>query len=287
VGNFVEVKKSRIGRGTKSMHLTYLGDATIGEETNIGAGTVTCQLRSRPRSWTAESHGKGRPHVNQTSGPAAAQSLRVALLTYRGKTTVGGQGVYVRHLAKALVDLGHHVEVFAGQPYPALDERIPLHKLPSLDTHNDYYPMRKPRFWEYKSLPDVAEGFSFATGNFPEPMSFSWRAFGALRYRRAEFDLVHDNQTLGWGLLALKYQGWPLLSTIHHPISVDRRLELEHMTSRWKRIGTRRWYAFVRMQKVVARQMDYVMTVSESSKVDGMTISMMGSRLQPSARASP
>jgi len=42
VGNFVEVKKSHIGRGTKSMHLTYLGDATIGEETNIGAGTVTC-----------------------------------------------------------------------------------------------------------------------------------------------------------------------------------------------------------------------------------------------------
>jgi bifunctional UDP-N-acetylglucosamine pyrophosphorylase/glucosamine-1-phosphate N-acetyltransferase len=42
VGNFVEVKKSRIGRGTKAMHLTYLGDATIGEDTNIGAGTVTC-----------------------------------------------------------------------------------------------------------------------------------------------------------------------------------------------------------------------------------------------------
>ena len=42
VGNFVEVKKSTIGRGTKSMHLTYLGDATIGEKTNIGAGTITC-----------------------------------------------------------------------------------------------------------------------------------------------------------------------------------------------------------------------------------------------------
>jgi bifunctional UDP-N-acetylglucosamine pyrophosphorylase/glucosamine-1-phosphate N-acetyltransferase len=42
VGNFVEVKKSRIGRGTKAMHLSYLGDATIGEDTNIGAGTVTC-----------------------------------------------------------------------------------------------------------------------------------------------------------------------------------------------------------------------------------------------------
>jgi bifunctional UDP-N-acetylglucosamine pyrophosphorylase/glucosamine-1-phosphate N-acetyltransferase len=42
VGNFVEVKKSRLGKGTKAMHLTYLGDATIGENTNIGAGTVTC-----------------------------------------------------------------------------------------------------------------------------------------------------------------------------------------------------------------------------------------------------
>ena len=42
VGNFVEVKKSRLGRKSKSMHLTYLGDATIGSGTNIGAGTVTC-----------------------------------------------------------------------------------------------------------------------------------------------------------------------------------------------------------------------------------------------------
>ena len=206
--------------------------------------------------------------MNQTSPATAAQSLRVALLTYRGKTTVGGQGVYIRHLAKALADLGHHVEVFAGQPYPELDDRIPLHKLPSLDTYNDHYPMRKPRIWEYKSLPDLAEGFSFATGNFPEPMSFSWRAFAALRNRRSEFDLVHDNQTLGWGLLALKRQGWPILSTIHHPISVDRRLELEHMTSWLKKFGTRRWYSFVRMQRVVSRQMDHVMTVSESSKVD-------------------
>lgn len=42
VGNFVEMKKSRLGRNSKSMHLTYLGDATVGEKTNIGAGTITC-----------------------------------------------------------------------------------------------------------------------------------------------------------------------------------------------------------------------------------------------------
>jgi bifunctional UDP-N-acetylglucosamine pyrophosphorylase/glucosamine-1-phosphate N-acetyltransferase len=49
VGNFVEVKKSSIGRGTKSMHLTYLGDATIGEDTNIGAGTVTCNYDGKTK----------------------------------------------------------------------------------------------------------------------------------------------------------------------------------------------------------------------------------------------
>jgi bifunctional UDP-N-acetylglucosamine pyrophosphorylase/glucosamine-1-phosphate N-acetyltransferase len=49
VGNFVEVKKSRLGRGSKSMHLTYLGDATIGENTNIGAGTVTCNYDGKDK----------------------------------------------------------------------------------------------------------------------------------------------------------------------------------------------------------------------------------------------
>jgi bifunctional UDP-N-acetylglucosamine pyrophosphorylase/glucosamine-1-phosphate N-acetyltransferase len=52
VGNFVEVKNSKIGRGTKSMHLTYLGDATIGANTNIGAGTVTCNYDGQKKNPT-------------------------------------------------------------------------------------------------------------------------------------------------------------------------------------------------------------------------------------------
>jgi bifunctional UDP-N-acetylglucosamine pyrophosphorylase/glucosamine-1-phosphate N-acetyltransferase len=52
VGNFVEVKKSRLGRGSKAMHLTYLGDATIGENTNIGAGTVTCNYDGKDKHAT-------------------------------------------------------------------------------------------------------------------------------------------------------------------------------------------------------------------------------------------
>jgi bifunctional UDP-N-acetylglucosamine pyrophosphorylase/glucosamine-1-phosphate N-acetyltransferase len=42
IGNFVEVKKSVIGRGSKANHLTYIGDSMVGEEVNIGAGTITC-----------------------------------------------------------------------------------------------------------------------------------------------------------------------------------------------------------------------------------------------------
>ena len=52
VGNFVEVKNSRLGRKSKSMHLTYLGDATIGTGTNIGAGTVTCNYDGKNKHRT-------------------------------------------------------------------------------------------------------------------------------------------------------------------------------------------------------------------------------------------
>jgi len=85
--------------------------------------------------------------------------LRIAYLTYRGKPHVGGQGVYTRHLTKALVDLGHSVEVFGGQPYPVLDERVALTKLPSLDLVNDYYPFRFPAIWELKTSEDFYDNF--------------------------------------------------------------------------------------------------------------------------------
>ncbi len=194
--------------------------------------------------------------------------LRVALLSYRGKPHVGGQGVYVSRLSAALTDLGHHVAVLGGPPYPQLDERVPLVPLGGLDIWAPPHPMRKPRAWELKDWIDIAEHVSFVTGNFSEPMAFSLRAWRHLRTRRADFDVVHDNQTLGWGILALQRQGWPLLETIHHPITVDRRLELAHAHTLREQIGKRRWYAFTKMQTQVARRLPRVLTVSESSKRD-------------------
>jgi glycosyltransferase involved in cell wall biosynthesis len=190
--------------------------------------------------------------------------LRIAYLTYRGKPHVGGQGVYTRHLTKALVDLGHHVEVLSGQPYPVLDERVPLTKLPSLDVFNDHYPGRFPAYWEIKTREDILELAQFSTGTFPEPLSFSYRALRHLSSRRGEFDLVHDNQCLGYGILQLEKR-IPTIVTLHHPITKDRQLEMDHAPTRRKRWSVGRWYSFVKMQGRVASRMPRIVVVSENS----------------------
>ena len=190
--------------------------------------------------------------------------LRVAYLTYRGKPHVGGQGVYTRHLTKALADLGHTVEVFGGQPYPVLDDRITMHKLPSLDIFNDTYPGRVPAYWEIKTWPDVVETARFMTGQFSEPLAFSKRALRTLTPRVNDFDLVHDNQCLGWDILKIE-KLIPTIVTLHHPITKDRELEMSHAPSRWKRRSVGRWYSFVDMQGKVASKMPRIVVVSENS----------------------
>jgi glycosyltransferase involved in cell wall biosynthesis len=194
--------------------------------------------------------------------------LSIAFLAYRGKPHVGGQGVYTRHLTRALTDLGHRVEVLGGQPFPVLDERVPLVELPSLDIYNDYFPMRMPGLWELKTLGDFVEVTAFSLGTFPEPLAFSVRALQHLRKRVADFDLVQDNQCLGYGLLGIERLGLPVLATIHHPITVDRRLEMEHAETPWQRFSKARWYAFTKMQTRVASQMTRVLTVSQNSNND-------------------
>jgi glycosyltransferase involved in cell wall biosynthesis len=193
--------------------------------------------------------------------------LRVAYLSYRGKPHVGGQGVYTRHLTKALVDLGHHVEVLGGQPYPVLDERVTLTKLPSLDIFNDQYPGRFPAYWELKHWEDWLEVGQFSLGTFSEPLAFSMRAWSDLRRRPRAFDLVHDNQCLGYGLLGIA-KLIPTIVTLHHPISKDRELEIVHAPNWRKRVSLGRWYSFVKMQARVARQMPRIVVVSENSIKD-------------------
>ncbi|MEE2047117.1 glycosyltransferase family 4 protein, partial [Nocardiopsis tropica] len=199
--------------------------------------------------------------------PSAERPLRVALLSYRSKQHVGGQGVYVRHLSRELAALGHEVTVFSGQPYPVLDEGVTLEKIPSLDLYNDANPFVAPPVREWRDWIDVLEVATMWTAGFPEPLTYSLRANRELRRRLDEFDVVHDNQTLGWGLLGIKSAGLPLVTTIHHPISVDRRIELEEAKGLQK-LSKRRWYGFVGMQARVARRLDPILVPSRSSAED-------------------
>ncbi|MFI0741440.1 glycosyltransferase family 4 protein [Streptomyces sp. NPDC021100] len=191
--------------------------------------------------------------------------LRIALLSYKGNPFCGGQGVYVRHLSRELARLGHSVEVIGAQPYPVLDEGVTLTELPSLDLYRQPDPFRTPKRAEYRDWVDALEVGTMWTGGFPEPLTFSLRARRHLAARRGDFDVVHDNQTLGYGLLA--DLGAPLVTTVHHPVTVDRRLELDAAGEDWKRrLSVRRWYGFTRMQERVARCLPSIVTVSGSSR---------------------
>ena len=140
--------------------------------------------------------------------------------------------------------------------------------IPSLDLYRGPNPFRVPWPWEFKTRIDLPEFGLMCTAGFPEPLTFSLRVRRVLAKRKGDFDIVHDNQCFGRGLLGLMEDGWPVVATLHHPITVDRDLELAHARTRRRRLTLRRWYGFLGMQMKVARQLPRIVTVSESSKRD-------------------
>jgi glycosyltransferase involved in cell wall biosynthesis len=230
-------------------------------------------MKSPRRIWRQTAESWARSRTLTVPGPVAARppepgKLRVAFLIYRGNPLCGGQGVYTRHLTRELVALGHSVEVFAGQPWPELDEGVGFTPVPGLDLYRDPDPFRVPHPREFRDWASAVEFAVMCSAGFGEPLAFSRRIARVLADRRGDFDLVHDNQCLGSGMLELIEDGWPLLTTLHHPITVDRQLALDHTTNFWQRFTTRRWFGFLRMQVRVAGRLPAVVTVSESSRRD-------------------
>ena len=192
----------------------------------------------------------------------------MAFLVYRGNPRCGGQGVYTRHLSRELVALGHSVEVLSGPPWPELDPGVGFTPVPGLDLYRDPDPFRVPHPREFTDRYRALEFAVMCSAGFGEPLAFSLRARHLLAERRGQFDVVHDNQCLGTGMLGMLRDGWPLLTTLHHPITVDRQLALAHASGPWHRLTTRRWFGFLRMQRRVAEALPAIVTVSESSRTD-------------------
>jgi glycosyltransferase involved in cell wall biosynthesis len=197
---------------------------------------------------------------------AEAAPLHIALLGYRSQPHGGGQGIYLHYLSKALVEAGHRVDVLSGPPYPELDPRVRLIHIPSLDLFTHGLRSLRPR--HLLSLTDMIEWLSKLSGGFAEPYTFGRRVRRYLREHGHCYDLVHDNQSLSYGVLRLQDDGFALVTTVHHPITLDLQLALDAARSWHERLLIRRWHSFLRMQRRVVRRLEHVVTVSERSRRD-------------------
>jgi glycosyltransferase involved in cell wall biosynthesis len=199
--------------------------------------------------------------------PIVHRPLRICLLSYRSNPHCGGQGVYLNNLSRSLKALGHSVDVISGPPVPKLDDTIPVFYLPGLDLYNPEDPFRMPTLAELANPINFIEWLGVSSMGFPEPFTFGLRAYHFLKNKIRKYDVIHDNQSLSYGIWALN-KLIPTVATIHHPITVDRKIAVQSETSPWKKMKQWRWYSFVGMQKRVARRLSHFITVSKAAQND-------------------
>ena len=195
--------------------------------------------------------------------------MRICLLTYRGNPYSGGQGIYIYYLSREFQRMGHEVEVIASAPLPEVSEGVILHQLRSSSIYHPGSSFRK-NLPDARNPVDLYELCASRLGIFAEPWAFSFRAYARLKKfcKQRRFDIIHDNQGLGYGLLLMKRLGIPVIATIHHPLPIDRQADLEQASGFRQRRRIRRFYSFIRMQAFVARRLDRIITVSQSSAKD-------------------
>jgi MMP alpha-(1->4)-mannosyltransferase len=195
--------------------------------------------------------------------------MRICLLTYRGNPYSGGQGIYIYYLSREFQRMGHEVEVIAGAPLPEVSEGVILHQLGSSSIYHPGSSFKK-NLPTVRNPVDLYELCASRLGVFAEPFAFSFRAYAKLKElcKQRRFDIIHDNQGLGYGLLLMKGLKIPVIATIHHPLPIDSQADLEQANGFRQRWRIRRFYSFIGMQAFVARHLDRVITVSQSSAKD-------------------
>ena len=194
--------------------------------------------------------------------------LKICLLSYRGNPYCGGQGIYLQYLAQELRKLGHEVHALVGPPYPIFMDGAKVDQI----QNNIYYGSSSSEILARTPVTDLLNPLNFyeytssRLGVFPEIRAFSFRAYFRLReiLKHERYDIIHDNQCLGYGFLLMKNFGIPLVSTIHHPLSIDREVWFEQTHSFKSKIKRLLYYPLV-MQRIVANRLDGIITVSKDS----------------------
>jgi len=197
--------------------------------------------------------------------------VKVLFLLHQGNMYSGGQGVYTAQVTRELARLGHEVHLIVGPPWPDTDPAVTVHRVPSwsvyrlLETRRMFFYGRPLR--EIFSPLNLYELASSRAGQFSVMSAFSWRAYGQWRelQSRHRFDIVHDVQVLGYGSWMIHASGMPMVANIHHPLSIDRRNQVQQALGTRMKIRKVMFYPFF-MQEVVARRMDRIITGSENSR---------------------
>jgi len=190
---------------------------------------------------------------------------------YHGSMESGGQGVYLANVTRELSRLGHEVHVISGPPYPVLDPAVRHHRLV---THS-FQSMLMDRAGYFRRPPlthlHPVNFFEFATTRltFSSLINvFAMRALHELTRLEAEggaFDIVHDNQTLSYGVLAMRaLVGRAVVANVHHPLDVDLANGLRHVPGTLAKAQRIAWYPW-HMQHLVARRLDALISGSRAS----------------------
>ncbi len=202
-----------------------------------------------------------------------ARPLRIAYVSYRGNMNSGGQGIYLWFLAREMARLGHQVHVLVGPPYPDPMPFASVDELPNRQFWAKWVLGQKDQIVPAQDPLQVLRPLNFyelaasRLGFLPEPFAFSVRSFRhiAQHLRNGQgFDLVHDVQCLGYGLLGLQALGLPVVTTVHHPLSVDRRASFVRAQTFSDALGAMKFYP-IGMQSFVARRLECIFTSSEVS----------------------
>ena len=196
-------------------------------------------------------------------------SLKIALLSYRSDPYSGGQGIYIKNLSEALHDRGHEITIFSGNPLPQVSKAIRVEQIDTPGFFETFDSLERLKIFSSleKNRLNFLDFFETFTGTFTEPVFFGERLVKNKFFQESVdgFDIFHDNQSISsYPETVLK----KLVTTLHHPIHVDKEIDLASEMNFFSKLSIKRWYSFLNFQKKNLRAVKKVISPSASSKKD-------------------